>query len=88
MLWSFAGGFVWLRRFWRSDPRQRREHRLGWVVAALLVGYLPHGLASAGLLPLGDLESLANISFALVPWALALSLARPPGHPASARAAP
>lgn len=88
VLWSFTGGFVWLGRSWRSGPRERRERRLGRVAVALVVGYLPHGLAAAGLLPLGELADLASLAFALVPWALASSLASPPPRSSTDSAAP
>lgn len=76
-LYSFVGAGIWIHRLIAADPPTRRARRLPMVVAALLIGWLPHAAASSGLVPADELQGLFNFGFAVIPPALAFALARP-----------
>lgn len=73
-LCSVAGAGVWIARFLKAKREERRARRLGLVVAAIVVGWLPYLLVSSGLSPWPGYEGLFNLPMALEPTAVALAL--------------
>jgi hypothetical protein len=77
VLYSLVGGGFWIHRLVTSEPAVRRSRRLPMVVAALALGWLPHAVVSTGVGLAPQLAGLFDLPFALIPPALAWSLARP-----------
>lgn len=83
-LCSVAGAAVWIARLRNADPVERRERRLGLVVSAIVLGWLPYILASSGLNPWPGWDGLFNLPMALEPTAVALALSAAANKPESA----
>lgn len=78
VLYSLVGGVIFVRRLLIADRPTRRRHRLPLVIVAMVAGWLPHALvASTEIGPGPELAGLFNLSFLLLPPALAWALARP-----------
>ncbi|MDA8016461.1 MAG: hypothetical protein MPN21_03345 [Thermoanaerobaculia bacterium] len=91
VLFTLIGGGLWIRRLIVADSISRWSHRLPLVVAALILGWLPHAFASTGLGPGPEAAGWFNLPFAVIPVAIAFSLACPRAaagkEPASAKSA-
>lgn len=77
VLYSLVGGGFWIHRLVTSHPDVRRARRLPLVVAALVVGWLPHAVVSTGAIVGPEAAGYFDLPFALIPPALAWALARP-----------